>query len=400
MPLSPLATFVAQTRDQANWTALSRKGDLEETVLTSGSWHGATWKHPLVIVHPTHEDRRHTAILFITGDRVSRTPDPDLVQARTLARRSHFPVAVLFGVPSQPLNGMREDDLIAWSFGEYLKSGDATWPALFPMVRSGVRAMDAICAVTRGRGNAIRKFLVTGESKRGWTTWLIGACNDPRVVGIAPVSFDFLDFPAQIRRQIELWGKPSEMLGSYTGSGLLEVMKSDAGKRLLGLVDPISYLVSYRVPTLIARGSNDPYWATDATRLYFDRLRQPHSLLVLPNEGHDFGTNQMYLSTVAAFARSCSGAFAWCPPRKVHPFDFWAAASSSGDLRKAHWTTKDSMESFTAGFGLWPEGAKEHGVVSRYWYAEPIYFPRVGGQASGRLAGGNYMHALGSGPRQ
>lgn len=38
------------------------------------------------------------------------------------------------------------------------------------------------------------KFVVSGISKRGWTTWLLGAVDRTRVVAIAPIVFDIVNF--------------------------------------------------------------------------------------------------------------------------------------------------------------------------------------------------------------
>ena len=51
-----------------------------------------------------------------------------------------------------------------------------------------VRAMDTVQSVINddlGLGN-IDKFMVAGESKRGWTTWMTAPIDD-RVVAMAPV---------------------------------------------------------------------------------------------------------------------------------------------------------------------------------------------------------------------
>jgi PhoPQ-activated pathogenicity-related protein len=85
---------------------------------------------------------------------------------------------------------------------------------LFPMTKAAVRAMDALQSVDGG----LRRFVVTGASKRGWTTWLTGAF-DERVAGIVPVVFDNLRFEAQLPHQLVTWGRYSERVGDYTGRG-------------------------------------------------------------------------------------------------------------------------------------------------------------------------------------
>jgi PhoPQ-activated pathogenicity-related protein len=240
-------------------------------------------------------------LLYITGD-----PNPsDALLGLSVANASGLRVAILNSVPNQPLFGLREDALIAYTFEQYLKTGEPDWPLLFPMVRSALSAMEAVSAFLLERGVKVRGFVVAGASKRGWTTYLTAVAAPSRVLGIIPIVFDFLNFPVQLLRQRELFGEPSAMLRDYTARGLTELFAAGAKEaRLAWLVDPYSYRYAYTMPKLIVVGSNDPYWASDATGLYWPGLPDPKLLLVVPNAGHNVLDFTRVLTSVATFARA------------------------------------------------------------------------------------------------
>src|SRR5262249_27758241 len=145
-----------------------------------------------------------------------------------------------------------EDQIIAYSFAQYLNTGDPNWPALLPMVKSAVRAMDTtqmFLATPAGGSHEIDNFIVTGGSKRGWTTWVTPAV-DSRVVAIVPFVFDFLNQAEQVPNLKDSYvGVTTDTVGGfpgavkdYTNNGIFASFGTPQGIALTQIVDPFNYI--------------------------------------------------------------------------------------------------------------------------------------------------------------
>jgi len=274
---------------------------IERVRLTSLDWKGGKWQHELTIHFPSANRSPGACLLWVTGDKGKADPDAKL--AKFVASSAGIVVAVLYSVPNQPLfENLREDALIAYSFQKFLQDKDETWPALFPMAKSVVSAMNAVVKLTAGSSDAVRRFVLSGESKRGWTCYLAGA-YDGRVVGIAPMAFDFLGFQAQLAHQKALWGRFSPMFGAYEGLEPDKALGTDIGKTLVSMVDPLAYRLRLNLPKMIIRGANDPFWTVDAANLYANDLPGGRWFCVLPNVGHVVSTSETAQRGLAFFCR-------------------------------------------------------------------------------------------------
>ncbi|MGD9636511.1 MAG: PhoPQ-activated protein PqaA family protein, partial [Pirellulales bacterium] len=208
-PADALADYVAAPDDSYAWklrrSGKFMQGDFVELTLTSQTWRDQKWRHQLFIYRPSQVTKSTNALLLITGgdwkDALAEAPAAGEEQMpreaaviAQIAEALHTPVAIVCQVPEQPLfDGMHEDEIISYTFAKYCETGDTDWPLLLPMVKSAVRAMDAVEEFARQEWKVeIDKFVVTGASKRGWTTWLTAAV-DPRVCGLAPLVINMLN---------------------------------------------------------------------------------------------------------------------------------------------------------------------------------------------------------------
>jgi PhoPQ-activated pathogenicity-related protein len=333
-----LGEYVRKPEAQFSWKLKSKNqseqsGDRTYDLhLVSQSWQGISWEHQLQIYQPRNVAPNAHMLLWVTGG-PARPVHASL--GLELARKVRAPVAFLYHIPNQPLleNNLREDDLIAETFVRYLKSKDENWPLLFPMVKSVVKAMDVLQAFGRQEwGEPINGFIISGASKRGWTTWLTAAI-DQRVRAIAPAVIDTLNMRAQMPRQLEAFGAYSARLAPYTSRGLLPIPETPEGQRLLSMVDPWMYRDKLTLPKLIINGSNDFYWVTDALNFYWNELRGDKWVLYVPNAGHDLRQDG---ADSEPFAYLVNGLAAFCRHQitgRSMPILTWKHETLNGKLR-------------------------------------------------------------------
>jgi len=253
------------------------------------------WHHWLTIIKPD-EISGSTALLFISGGRNGR-PAPSKPDERLakIALASQTVVADLRMVPNQPLifpdDNQRprlEDEIIAYTFDKYMNTGDATWPLLLPMVKSAVRALDTIEThmkkVSRNQMN-INKFVVSGASKRGWTTWLTAAV-DKRVVAIMPLVIDVLNMDEQMRQHYAAYGFYSQSIKDYEEMNVFEKLDTPKGQALIKFVDPYEYRDRFTMPKYMLNSSGDQFFLPDSSQFYFKDLPGEKYLCYLPNTDH------------------------------------------------------------------------------------------------------------------
>jgi PhoPQ-activated pathogenicity-related protein len=357
-----LRSYVKADDQAYHWEHLTQSARTDGTTvhelrLISQVWQGVTWQHRVRIVLPqVSQDMPSLTLLIVSG---SMPVEQELHEAVFMARQLNAPVAILSDIPNQPLfGGLVEDDLLAHTFIQFITTQDATWPLLLPMVKGVVRAMDAIQAFMPAQFKThVAGFVLSGASKRGWTTWLTPAVDD-RVRGIAPLVYDNLDLARQMQHQRETWGHFSGQIAQYTERGLPQRLLSEEQEavELAAIVDPFSYRQHLIIPKLIVLGTNDRYWPLDALNLYYDALIGARYILYVPNAGHALrsGRERVLAGLMAFFQHLVRGlplpilhwetsvkegrlTLSLTSDRAPRSVRAWVATASTRDFREAQW---------------------------------------------------------------
>jgi PhoPQ-activated pathogenicity-related protein len=196
------------------------------------------WYHELVISVPYNMDRRVSewGVMLIDGgsnriDNILKNDSSPVVGTRVMAMETGTITACLRQVPNQPLyfendprmgeSGRKEDDIIAWTWKHFLENPDESdWVLRLPMTKAARLALDTIDDVFQKNKESMNladvqkpvdNFLITGASKRGWTTWTLAAV-DKRVKAQVPMVLDclnmeeiFLEWFRQGSKSVERW---------------------------------------------------------------------------------------------------------------------------------------------------------------------------------------------------
>ncbi len=281
--------------------------------LTSQQWRTAAevdrpiWKHWLTIIQPD-KVTTSTGFLYINGgSNGSKMPNGADASLAATAVGTHAVVADLRMVPNEPLvfkeegKSRTEDEIIAYTWEKYLKTGDETWPLRLPMTKSAVRAMDTVttfCGDTERGKVQVDKFVVAGGSKRGWTTWTTAAVDD-RVVAIVPMVIDVLNNEKTMEHHFRAYGFWAPAIGDYIN--LHSWSGTPQYTALMKIEDPYAYRDRLKMPKLIMNSTGDQYFLPDSSQFYYDDLQGEKYLRYVPNTKHDLRNSDVRETLYAFF---------------------------------------------------------------------------------------------------
>lgn len=308
------------------------------------------WKHNLVMIIPTvMNPKSDNAFIWITGDNLNKNGsipnwEPkdmnflDLLVTAEAAVSGECLGFILDSVPDQPIcwpqpDGTQfcgsEDAAVGYSFEQFFlhnQSIEAT--LLFPMTKAAIAAMNASEQIAEQYLNIpVKKWIVSGASKRGWTTWLVSAtlAYTNRIKASIPVVLDAINFADFLKREVQAYNQaiswvaaPYRVLAAFVNTTKYQEWASN--------VDPWYYRQRLTMPKFVINAAEDEFQQLDDQLHILPGLPgQTHNLVaydcdhpLLPNIG-------LPLASIKAFAQSIA-------KDSVLPNYNWSLDETTGQL--------------------------------------------------------------------
>jgi len=333
-----------------------------------------------VIVPENYREKdKKWASLWITGghndDKIPHELSPDILVGAELATGGKMIAGVLFQVPNQPIvfpsdpdhRHRSEDAIIAYTWMQFIN--DTTkpeWIAQLPMTKSGIKAMDTIETFMADEGNPtghvvnIEKWIITGASKRGWTTWLVGAVAPDRVHAMVPIVLDLLNLIPSMHHMWRAYGGWTWAMKDYVNAGYPPHIDTPESVLLTSIIDPLAYKERLTMPKMVVNSGNDEFFMPDNTHYWWDDMPGPKHWMFMPNSDHTTVTGigeelpsiKVFLQTI--MADKPVPEFSWnidketgditvdVGSNKVHAVHMWTATTCNGERRDLRAFSLDS----------------------------------------------------------
>ena len=277
--------------------------------LTKDQVNRTTWEHDLTVIVPAKVASSVSLLMIGGGANGKAIPDHADKRLVQIALATKSVVTELKHVPNQPLvfaddpkkEPKAEDEIIAFSWRKYLEGGDVSWLAQLPMTKSAVRAMDVVTKVCKENASLdVNQFVVTGGSKRGWTTWLTAAV-DKRVKAIVPLVIDTLNVRPAFNNHYQAYGFFAPAVEDYVLEGIMDWQNTKRYADLLKVVEPYEYRDRFKMPKLLINAGSDQFFTPDSSQFYFKDLPGEKYLRYVPNAGHSLNGSDAFETLLAYY---------------------------------------------------------------------------------------------------
>lgn len=257
------------------------------------------WWHYVSVVVPKDVVYTDTALVWIdeggNDDKPPTETDLFLAIATALSVSTGVITAVIKQIPNQPMTFSDDpthtlkygDGIEGWTMKMFLQNSSEPEILLrLPCTKAVVRGFDTVINYAKMvAGVEIKKFIISGASKGGWTVWTVAAV-DKRVIGMAPVVNDMLNVHKNLHhhfRSLGGWSFPLEKFQLLNITGHLD---SPNMQKLLSVTDPFAYKDRLTMPKLIICASGDEFFLLDDSHYFLEQLPGLTYLRMIPNTNH------------------------------------------------------------------------------------------------------------------
>eukprot|EP01132_Coremiostelium_polycephalum_P005438 gene5438-6782_t len=274
--------------------------------LTANETSNPRWWHFLTICVPNLVLSDYAFLDVNAGDYSYQIPDQLGWFVDKLCTSTNSVAAQILQIPNQPLifdhdNVSRiEDSILAYTWRKYLDENASTeWIGQFALTKAVVRAMDVIQEFVKSKYLLYRvnNFVVSGGSKRGWTSWLV-ASVDPRVKAVIPKVMPILSFKENTIAHYRSYGGWSFAYGDYYGQGLMKHVNDGGWDKLAKQIDPLQFMEKLSsVKKYVVTAVGDQFFIPDSANFFWHKLLGVKNLRIHPNADHSLNQRVLELYT-------------------------------------------------------------------------------------------------------
>ena len=278
---------ISEPSDYSPVSAPERKLKRIDLTFTSFEWAGEKWRHPAMILLPDRVAPEYRGAGVVIAGNGSR-PDGAPFRYAEAAALMGIPALAITGANPGPHYGAKnEGAVMSLMQKKFLETGDPHWIGYTALSRVIVRAVTAMQAVP---GVQADRFVITGGSKRAMASWVAAAADD-RIVGAYPGAWNFANFEASLRLQVERYGpdykKGGEGPASESPGRRLATLSTPRSKEYQRFLDP--WLWRDRIANkkiLFSAGANDPLFPPLSDTVFLPGMPKSTRILLIPNQGH------------------------------------------------------------------------------------------------------------------